>query len=81
MIRSAIRRGDKVAEVIFLVCHTTPVLDRSDIKSTCEKDERRRVVAIKRLAEMGANIDRYLAQNPRWGVFLLEQIGHHEKAP
>lgn len=28
-----------------------------------------------------AEIDRYLTQDPRWGVFLLHRIGHHEWVP
>lgn len=33
------------------------------------------------LAEIEANIDRYMAADPRWGVFLLKRIGHHEWVP
>lgn len=33
------------------------------------------------LAAAQANIDRYLAQDARWGVFLLHRIGHHEWEP
>jgi hypothetical protein len=33
------------------------------------------------LAEMESNIDRYLEQEPRWAVFLLHRIGHHEWVP
>jgi hypothetical protein len=32
-------------------------------------------------AAAGANIDRYLKQEPRWGVFLLHRIGRHEWLP
>jgi hypothetical protein len=53
LIRTAIRRGDQVAEVIMRQCDTTPVLDRRDTESTCDEDERRRAVAINRLADIG----------------------------
>lgn len=33
------------------------------------------------LAAMQASIDRYLQQDPRWGVFLLHRVGHHEWVP
>lgn len=29
----------------------------------------------------GVEIDRYLTQDPRWGVFLLHRVGHHEWVP
>ncbi|UCV17515.1 hypothetical protein [Ferribacterium limneticum] len=33
------------------------------------------------LADIDANIDRYLQQDPRWRVFLLHRVGHHEWVP
>lgn len=33
------------------------------------------------IATSEANIDRYLKQDPRWGVFLLHRAGHHEWIP
>lgn len=33
------------------------------------------------LAEIDASIDRYLKQEPRWSVFLLHRVGHHEWIP
>jgi len=33
------------------------------------------------LAEIDASIERYLKQEPRWRVFLLRRIGHHEWVP
>lgn len=33
------------------------------------------------LAEIESNINRYLNQDPRWRVFLLHRIGHHEWVP
>lgn len=33
------------------------------------------------LADMQANIDRYLKADPRWAVFLLERAGRHEWVP
>ena len=35
----------------------------------------------KLLASTEANIERYLKADPRWGVFLLQRIGHHEWVP
>lgn len=50
---NAARRGDKVAEVILRQCDTTPVLDRSQIESTCDEDPNRREIAIARLKKTG----------------------------
>lgn len=33
------------------------------------------------LAEIESNIDAYLSEDPRWGVFLLHRVGHHEWVP
>ena len=33
------------------------------------------------LADEDANIRRYLRSDPRWGVFLLNRVGHHEWVP
>lgn len=33
------------------------------------------------LAEIDANIGRYLHHDPRWAVFLLNRVGHHEWVP
>lgn len=33
------------------------------------------------IARSEASIDAYLRQDPRWGVFLLHRIGHHEWVP
>lgn len=33
------------------------------------------------LSEIKSNINRYLIKDPRWGVFLLQRIGHHEWVP
>jgi hypothetical protein len=33
------------------------------------------------LAEIDSGIDRKLREDPRWGVFLLHRIGHHEWVP
>jgi hypothetical protein len=33
------------------------------------------------LAQIESSINRYLADDPRWGVFLLHRIGHHEWVP
>lgn len=35
----------------------------------------------KLLAEIESNIDAYLAKEPRWAVFLLQRVGHHEWVP
>ncbi|MEJ2622392.1 MAG: hypothetical protein P8163_19720 [Candidatus Thiodiazotropha sp.] len=35
----------------------------------------------KLLAEIESNIDAYLSKEPRWAVFLLQRIGHHEWVP
>jgi hypothetical protein len=35
----------------------------------------------KLLAEIESTIDAYLAREPRWAVFLLQRVGHHEWAP
>lgn len=53
IIYRAIRKGDKVAEVIMRQCETTPVLQRNGIESTCDGDERRRKIAIQRLLKIG----------------------------
>lgn len=35
----------------------------------------------KLLAEIESTIDAYLAREPRWAVFLLQRVGHHEWVP
>ena len=49
----AISKGDLVAEVIMRQCTTTPVLDRTQIESTCDEDEARRITAARRLRAIG----------------------------
>jgi hypothetical protein len=53
LIREAIRRGDRVAEVIMRQCDTTPVLDRAGIEATCDPTEPRREIARARLKKIG----------------------------
>ena len=54
---------------------------RRDIKIGGREDP----VFMQQLQELLAiaerNIDRYLRQDPRWGVFLLHRVGHHEWVP
>ncbi|QTN26147.1 hypothetical protein HZ993_12380 [Rhodoferax sp. AJA081-3] len=52
-LTKAVASGDRVAEVILRQCATTPVLDRSNIESTCDENPQRRAVAGKRLKEIG----------------------------
>lgn len=49
----AIRGGDKVAEVIWRQCGTTPAIDRSALASTCDADPKRRQEAARRLRQIG----------------------------
>jgi hypothetical protein len=51
VLLNAVKKGDKVAEVILLRCDTTPVIDRTKIISTCDPQGRGR--AEKRLREIG----------------------------
>jgi hypothetical protein len=51
MIRTAITKGDVVAEVIFLLCETTEILDRGVAVSTC--NQKKQAAATKRLREIG----------------------------
>lgn len=53
LLTKAIESGDRVAEVILRQCSTTPVLDRSNIESTCDANPQRRDIAAKRLKEIG----------------------------
>lgn len=53
LLTKAIESGDRVAEVILRQCGTTPVLDRSNIESTCDANPQRRDIAAKRLKEIG----------------------------
>jgi hypothetical protein len=53
VLKDAIRRGDRVAEVILRQCQTTEVLDRSSIESTCDEDAARRRFAAERLKKIG----------------------------
>lgn len=54
VLTKAIESGDSVAEVIMRQCSTTPVLDRSQIESTCDDlNSERRAIAAKRLREIG----------------------------
>ncbi|MBV8620840.1 MAG: hypothetical protein JOY84_18390 [Curvibacter sp.] len=50
---AAISKSDPVAEVVWRQCHTTPVLDRRDLESTCDTDAGRRAVAARRLRAIG----------------------------
>ena len=52
-LRSAIQRGDRVAEVIWRQCGTTSVLDRAELESTCDEVPMRRALAVRRLREIG----------------------------
>jgi hypothetical protein len=49
----AISKGDEVAEVIWLQCKMIPAIERSAMASTCDKDPARRLIATKRLNEIG----------------------------
>lgn len=49
VLLEAVRRGDKVAEVILLNCDTSPVIDRSQMPSTCTDWG----VAVRRLRAIG----------------------------
>lgn len=53
IIYRAIRKGDKVAEVIMRQCETTPVLQRNGIESTCDGYGRRHKIAVQRLLKIG----------------------------
>ena len=53
VMMDAIKQGDLVAEVIMRQCSTTPLFDRSGIESSCDQDPQRRIVAAKRLREIG----------------------------
>ena len=53
VMMDAIRKGDLVAEVIMRQCGITPVFDRSGIESSCDPDPQRRIIAAKRLREIG----------------------------
>lgn len=53
VLQDAVKKGDMVAEVIMRQCDTTPVLDRSRIESSCDEDPQRRIIAAKRLREIG----------------------------
>ncbi|MBI5258066.1 MAG: HEAT repeat domain-containing protein [Burkholderiales bacterium] len=53
VLLGAIGRGDRVAEVIWRQCATTPVLDRSALESSCADDAARRAIARRRLREIG----------------------------
>jgi hypothetical protein len=50
-LKAAIARGDVVAEVIFRLCETTPVIDRGDEITTC--NETKAAAAVARLREIG----------------------------
>lgn len=50
-IKAAIAKGDVVAEVIFLLCETTYVLDRGEEATTC--NQHKQTTAMARLQEIG----------------------------
>jgi hypothetical protein len=51
VLQRAVKKGDKVAEVILLRCDTTPVIDRRGLDSTCDPASRSR--ALERLKRIG----------------------------
>jgi hypothetical protein len=53
LIYEAIRRDDRVAEVIMRQCETTQILDRTGIESTCDSDRARLAIARERLKKIG----------------------------
>lgn len=53
VLTEAMRRSDPVAEVILRQCSTTPVIDRSNIESTCAADPAEKRKAVARLKEIG----------------------------
>jgi hypothetical protein len=53
VMMNAMRKGDKVAEVILRQCDTTPAFDRSVIENTCDNNLSRRDAAERRLTEIG----------------------------
>jgi len=70
-LREAVRLGDPVAEVIWLQCKTTQVIERSAFASTCDNDPVRRKEAARRLREIGfdAALDEEDEGNsPTWEV-------------
>ena len=50
-IKAAIAKGDAVAEVIFLLCETTDVLDRGEEVTTCNREKQ--TAAVARLRDIG----------------------------
>lgn len=50
---AAIDKGDEVAEVIWRQCHTTAVIERAALASTCDPDPVRRKEAAERLRQIG----------------------------
>lgn len=52
-IKTAIEKGDEVAEVIWRQCDTTQILERNEIASTCDKNPVRRKEAALRLRQIG----------------------------
>ena len=52
-IRTAVKRGDPVAEVVLRYCDTTDALDREGVESTCDQDPKRRDMAEARLSQIG----------------------------
>ncbi|MDD2776781.1 MAG: hypothetical protein PHU06_12560 [Gallionella sp.] len=65
----AMHRGDLVAEVILRQCSTTPVIDRSNIESTCTNDRVRKKIAVKRLKEIGFAPAFELTEEPGYWEF------------
>ena len=53
LMLEAIKKGDTVAEVILILCDTTPVLDRTRHISTCADGQSNPLQAIARLREIG----------------------------
>lgn len=89
VMMDALKKGDLVAEVIMRQCDITPVFDRSGIESSCDQDPQRRIIAAKRLREIGfapafdlegyvqptrSEIQRRLLERFRQGMFNITQM-------